>query len=192
MNKLHSYGFRAAALIVCGLGAYACGDDTGTGGAAAATGTTTTGVTSASSSTHASSASGSGTTTGSTAASTSSGGSGCSGATPVALKVKNYLSWCTVTVDGKAPVAGPDQTVCVAEGAIDVSAVANAGFVLGATPWHDTDGDTGDGELGTVTGTGQTASSATTVTVAGTADCAWVCCHTAGETDDCPTADQCP
>lgn len=189
MRALRSLCLKSSAVVVLGLTTFACGDDTATGGAGTTGTTTSTTVTSSKAST----ATGTGSTTSATGSSTSaSTGSGpaCSGATPVALTIKNYISWCNVTVDGNAPV-GADQTVCVAAGPIDVSAVAKAGFELGATPWHDTDGDTGNGEQGTITGTGQTASSAAVVTVSGTAACAWVCCETAGMMD-CPTTDQCP
>jgi hypothetical protein len=106
----------------------------------------------------------------------------------VTLTVKNILAWCDVTVDGNPASGLSSQTVCVASGKkVDLTAVAHTGFKLGNTPWHDTDGDTGSGEKGTVTGT----TSAATVTVTGTADCAWVCCEfTAG--GGCPTTDQCP
>jgi hypothetical protein len=116
----------------------------------------------------------------------------CTGATPVALTVKNFDSWCTVSVNGGAGSFLGQQTVCVAAGAtVDLSAVANVGFQLGNTPWHDTDGDSGGGEQGMVTGSGQTASSATTITVSGNADCAWVCCEFLNG-GGCPTTDQCP
>jgi hypothetical protein len=107
------------------------------------------------------------------------------------LTVKNYAAWCDVTVNGGTPSSALQQVVTVTPGVIPVSAVALGGFELGLTPWHNTDGDLGGGEQGQITGTGQTASSATTETVGLTADCVWVCCQTAGQTD-CPTTDQCP
>jgi hypothetical protein len=115
----------------------------------------------------------------------------CSGATPVSLTVKNYLSWCDVSVNGAAASAAPSQTTCVAAGSVPVTAQALPGFELGSRPWHHTTGDGGSGEQGTVTGSGQTATSATTVTVSGASACAWVCCETAGASD-CPSMDQCP
>jgi collagen type VII alpha len=176
----------ALVALLAGMG---CGDS-GTGGAGGATSSTGTSTTTSSS--KSSSGSGSTTTGGTATASTGTGTMGCSGATPVALKVKNFLSWCSVTVGTTAASSAAEQTICVASGAtVDVSAVANATFELGATPWHDTDGDTGNGEQGTITGTGQSASSAAKVTVMGTADGAWVCCQDAGMMD-CPTTDQCP
>jgi hypothetical protein len=107
------------------------------------------------------------------------------------LTVKNYLSWCSVTVNGGVASTAAMQIVDVAPGAIPVSAVAETGFQLGTTPWHDTDGDTGGGEQGTVTGSGQSASSATTATVATTPACVWVCCEFTGG-GGCPVDDQCP
>jgi hypothetical protein len=114
----------------------------------------------------------------------------CTGGT-AALTVKNYLSWCSVSVAGQPASAAGVQTVCVAPGTVALSATALAGFELGPAPWHRTDGDAGSGDLGTVTGTGQAASSATSVTVAATPACVWVCCPFTGGTG-CPATDQCP
>ena len=105
----------------------------------------------------------------------------CSGATPVALTVKNYLSWCDVSVAGRAASTAAAQTVCVAAGAVPLSATPSAGFELGPAPWHDTDDDHGAGDP----------ADATTVTVSGASDCAWVCCPFPDGTG-CPTTDQCP
>jgi hypothetical protein len=75
---------------------------------------------------------------------------------------------------------------------VAVTATANAGFILGTAPWHGTDGDTGNGEQGTLTGSGQSQQSAAVVTVSGTGtDCAWVCCPFPNGTG-CPTSNQCP
>jgi hypothetical protein len=117
------------------------------------------------------------------------GGNGCGSATPVALTVKNYLSWCAVTVGTGAPVQTDSQTVCVADGTVALSATPLPGFQLGVIPWHDTAGDTGSGDPGTVSG----GASTTTVVVSGAGTkCAWVCCDFADGTIGCPTADQCP
>jgi hypothetical protein len=84
------------------------------------------------------------------------------------------------------------QTVDItAAGTIDLDAVALQGFILGEDMWHHTDGDTGAGEPGTVTGTGQTASSAATVTVGDADACVWVCCPFP-DGSGCPATDQCP
>jgi len=107
------------------------------------------------------------------------------------LKVKNFDVWCSVIVDGHTASAAAEQNVAVTAGTIHVSAVALTGFILGSAPWHDTAGDTGAGDPGTVTGTGQSASSATTVVVGSGGKCVWVCCPFANGTG-CPITDQCP
>jgi hypothetical protein len=108
------------------------------------------------------------------------------------LTMKNYLAWCNVIVDGHAASTAAVQAVPVTAGTINVSATAaSATFILGAKPWHDTAGDTGAGDPGTVTGTGTAASSATTVVVGASGKCIWICCPFANGTG-CPTTDQCP
>ncbi len=124
------------------------------------------------------------------------GGSGGCGNGMVALTVKNYQSWCSFSVTPSSGVgitdfSGPETTVCVDPGSVDLSATALSGFILGSAPWHDTDGDTGSGDPGTVTGSGQSAKNSTTETVGSSNDCVWVCCpFTNGS--GCPTTDQCP
>ncbi|HTP50490.1 MAG TPA: hypothetical protein VMK42_07325 [Anaeromyxobacteraceae bacterium] len=125
----------------------------------------------------------------------SSNGSGggsqtCSGGTPAALTVLNYLGWCSVSVAGGAPSGSASITECVADGSVALAATALTGFELGSAPWHDTAGDHGSGDPGTVTGTGQSAKSSTTVSASGAAACAWVCCPFTNGTG-CPTTDQC-
>lgn len=133
-----------------------------------------------------------GTTTSGGTTSSSSGGMACSGNTPIELTVKNVLNWCDVSVNGAASSSLAEQKVCVAAGTYDLKATALAGFILGKTPWHDTDGDTGNGEQGNLMGTGQSQSSTAKITVSGTnPDCAWVCCPFPDGTG-CPTTDQCP
>jgi hypothetical protein len=111
----------------------------------------------------------------------------CASPTPVALTVKNYLSWCSVAVAGQPASTAVAQTLCVAPGRVPLTATPLPGFQLGPTPWHDTDGDRGAGDPGTLAGS----TSATTLTVAGTSACAWVCCPATNGTG-CPTTDQCP
>jgi hypothetical protein len=125
-----------------------------------------------------------GSSTGGAAGSTST----CSGSTPVALTIKNISSWCDVSVNGGAAWHDAEQTICVSQqDAVNLSASPLSGFILGSTPWHDTDGDTGNGDPGTVAN----GASSTTETPTGTTDCVWVCCpFTSGS--GCPTTDQCP
>jgi hypothetical protein len=99
--------------------------------------------------------------------------------------VLNYLSWCSVSVNGGAPSSSASQTVNVAPGTIPLTASPLSGFELGL--WHNTTGDTGSGTPGTVSGT----TSSATVVVGNAATCVWVCCpFTNGS--GCPTSDQCP
>src|SRR5580704_2591954 len=131
-------------------------------------------------------ASSGGSASGGGSSSGSSEGGGCSGATPIALTVNNYLSWCSVSVAGGAASSAASQTVCVASGSVDLTATALSGFVLGPDPWHGTSGDTGSGDPGTLSGMMSTAK----VNASGTAACAWVCCPFTNGTG-CPTMDQC-
>ncbi len=112
-------------------------------------------------------------------------GAACSGTTPVALTVKNYESWCSITVDSSPASSAAEDTVCVPDGSVSVTATALSGFQLG--DWHGTAGDTGSGDPGTVSGGTSTAM----VTVSGSSACVWVCCPFTGGSG-CPTTDQCP
>ena len=99
-----------------------------------------------------------------------------------------------MTVNGGTASSLAVQAIPVTAGTINLSAVALPTFELGPKPWHDTAGDTtGTGEQGTLTGTGQAQSSATTVVVGASGKCVWVCCpfQTPPGTG-CPTTDQCP
>jgi len=108
------------------------------------------------------------------------------------LTVKNYLSWCSLAVNGGTESTVATQTVNVMPGSITlVAKAASATFVIGPTTWHDTAGDTGTGDPGTIAGSGAATTSSTTVTVGATAKCVWACCPFANGTG-CPTTDQCP
>ena len=125
--------------------------------------------------------------------SSSSGSSGtCSGSTPVSLTLENFLTWCSVSVAGGAASSAATQTMCVAAGTVNLSATANPTFELGPAPWRGTSGDHGSGDPGTVTGSGQSAQSATTVAVSGSSACVAVCCPGVNGTALCPTTNQCP
>ncbi len=121
----------------------------------------------------------------------SGSGSACSGATPVALTVLNYLKWCSVTVAGGTPSIEASETVCVAKGTVDLAATpATSQFEIGPAPWHDTSADTGSGDPGTTSGSGTTETDKTTVDVTSGSKCVWVCCpFTNGS--GCPATDQC-
>ena len=124
-------------------------------------------------------------TAGTTTGGTSSTGGSTGGGGMQQLTVKNYLTWCSVTVNGGAASSLAAQTVSVAPGDITLTASPNSGFMLGL--WHHTSNDNGSGDPGTVSGTVSTA----TVTVGNAATCVWVCCPFTNGTG-CPTTDQCP
>jgi hypothetical protein len=108
------------------------------------------------------------------------------------LTVKNFDAWCSIAVNGGASSAAPSQIVNVMPGSITlVAKEASATFEIGPTTWHDTTGDTGAGDPGTIAGSGATETSSTTVTVGTAAKCVWACCPFANGTG-CPTVDQCP
>ncbi|HEY1555199.1 MAG TPA: hypothetical protein VGF94_10245 [Kofleriaceae bacterium] len=104
------------------------------------------------------------------------------------LTVKNYLSWCSISVNGGTASTNATMTAPItAPGSITLAATAGTGFELGPTPWHDTAGDTGTGDPGTVSNGTSTA----TVAVQAANKCVWACCPFPDGTG-CPTADQCP
>jgi len=158
------------------------GTDTGTGDDAATGSDTGTGNDTGSDT-------GTGTDAGADAGSDGAVDSGCTGSV---LTVKNYDSWCSVSVAGGPASSASLQTLCVNTAADLAATAASAAFQLGTAPWHHTTGDTGSGELGTVTGSGASAKSSTSAAIiAGAPKCVWVCCEFAGG-GGCPTIDQCP
>lgn len=106
------------------------------------------------------------------------------------LTVKNYLNWCSVTVNGGTASAAPQQQVFVAPGTYTLTATkASAAFTIGPKMWHHTDGDTANmGEDGTQASGTSTAM----VTVGTAATCVWVCCPFTNGTGCDGIADQCP
>jgi len=168
-----------ALTTVVGTGA-ACNGGSGTGGT---TGTTTTGTTATS--THATTGATTTTGTATTGATTTSTGGGTQ------LTVKNYLSWCNVSVNGGTASSAAVQTVTVPSGTVNLTATPLTtpapGFQLYAHTWHHTSGDTGPGEAGTVTGM----TSAATVMFPGT-KCVWVCCPNAGTVTAAAPEGDCP
>ncbi|MDB4959785.1 MAG: hypothetical protein JWO36_7354 [Myxococcales bacterium] len=107
------------------------------------------------------------------------------------LTVKNYLDWCSVTVNGGTASTAAVQVVNVLPGMIPLTAApASSAFALGPNMWHHTNGDTGSGDTGTVSG----GKSAAVVTVNTTAKCVWVCCPFANGTgcESTTVPEQCP
>ncbi|MEZ4369737.1 MAG: hypothetical protein R3B07_02900 [Polyangiaceae bacterium] len=174
-------------------GSSASGGTSGNGGSSGSAGASTGGSAGAATGGSAGASTGGSAGAGTGGSAGATGGTGGASCTGVELKVKNYLSWCSVSVAGEAASTAAEQTVCVPEGAVNLSATALSGFILGTAPWHNTDGDSGSGEQGTLSGSGQSRESAAVVTVSGggTSDCVWVCCPFDNGTG-CPTTDQCP
>ena len=112
------------------------------------------------------------------------------------LTVKNYISWCTVSINGTMTSIAPVQTVNLLPGTYTLVAKAkDATFQLGPNMWHHTTLDSGTGETGVVAGTGVGATSTVMVTVGSAAKCAWVCCPFSPNGNGCePNAvpEQCP
>ena len=107
------------------------------------------------------------------------------------LTVKNYLSWCSVSVDGgTASTAAVQMKPITSAGAKSlVATAASATFEIGPGMWHHTDGDTGSGEAGTVSGPMSTATVSVTTSAS---KCVWVCCPFANGTGCTGIAEQCP
>src|SRR5688500_15455050 len=57
-------------------------------------------------------------------------------ASGTALTVKNYLAWCSVSVNGGAASSASQQVVNVQPGTINLVASPLSGFALGANMWH--------------------------------------------------------
>jgi hypothetical protein len=104
--------------------------------------------------------------------------------------VKNYLSWCNVAVGNGAASKVAQQVVCAPVGTTSVSAAPLTGFELDPNgTWHGTDGDTGSGDMGTISNGTSTAN--VTIVSGTTTKCVWACCPFTGGTG-CPTTNQCP
>jgi hypothetical protein len=104
------------------------------------------------------------------------------------LTIRNYSSWCSVSVNESAFSMAAEQSVCV-QGTAHLAATATSGFILGDAPWHHTDGDSGNGEQGTLSGSGPAEQSAATKTLTSDA-CVWICCPFP-DGSGCPETDQC-
>ncbi len=185
LNTKNAVGIGlVVALAAVGVGAANCGDSGGSGGATTSTGTGT-GVTTATGTTSTGTASTTATGSGTTSSATGTGSSTSSGGANTLL-VKNYLSWCSVSVNGAAANTNATQSVTVSPGmVVPLTATGAPGFMIAPNMWHGVDDDSGTGATGTVTGT----TSAETVTVPAAGKCVFVCCPST--TEPCP-ASTCP
>jgi hypothetical protein len=109
------------------------------------------------------------------------------------LTVINAMTWCTITVQGPGggTFSGGQQIFNVPAGTVGLSLVPlNATFEIGPAPWHDTAGDMGSGDPGTVSG--NPPHDSTTVYVDAGATCVWACCPFSPGGGGCTTTQQCP
>jgi len=111
----------------------------------------------------------------------------------VTLTVKNYLAWCTVTINGGTASSNATVTASVTPGstATIVATPKNSSFVIGTDPWFGVTANDGGATTGTDTGEGSTETSTATVVVSGN-QCVSVCCGDAPAGTNCPTTNPCP
>jgi len=120
------------------------------------------------------------------------GGDGAGG--DVTLTVMNFLSWCSVTINGGAASSSPSMAASVATGstATIVATPSSSMFQIGADPWLGVTQDNGGAAPGMDNGTGTSETTTATVVVTGN-QCVSVCCQLPGNgPTPCPTTNPCP
>jgi hypothetical protein len=115
----------------------------------------------------------------------------------VTLTVLNFLSWCSVTINGGASSTAATVTASVASGSVATVVVtpASSAFQIGTDPWFGVDQNNGGAAGGTDVGSGTTETSTATVTITGTGttQCVSVCCQEPNMSPTpCPTTNPCP
>jgi hypothetical protein len=131
-----------------------------------------------------------GTEAGATEAGASDGGdAGCT-----TLKLYNFDTWCSVSINGAATSTSGTQSVCVTPGTISLVAEPNGdNFELGPDPWVyiSGTGGTDSGISGTIVGDGGVGSTSTTSVnvVAGAPGCVLVCCPFSSNGTGCTTSE---
>jgi hypothetical protein len=110
------------------------------------------------------------------------------------LTVMNFLSWCSVSVNGGAASTAATVTASVPTGAVATIAImpASSAFEIGADPWFGVAENDGGAAAGTDMGSGTTETSTATVFVSGN-QCVSVCCELPNNSPTpCPTTNPCP
>jgi fibronectin-binding autotransporter adhesin len=115
----------------------------------------------------------------------------------VTLTVMNFLSWCSVSINGGASSTGANATASVTGGstATIVITPASGAFQIGGDPWMGVDQNGGGPAPGVDVGSGSTETSTATVTITktGTTQCVSVCCQEPNNSPTpCPTTNPCP
>jgi hypothetical protein len=110
------------------------------------------------------------------------------------LTVMNFLSWCSVTINGGAASTGASVTASVASGSMVtlVATPASSSFMIGDNPWFGVTQNGGGAAPGMDNGTGTTETSTATVVVTGN-QCVAVCCQEPNNgPTPCPATNPCP
>ncbi len=130
---------------------------------------------------------------GATEASVPDGGTSDGG--NVTLTVMNFLSWCSVTINGGTASTGASVTSSVPVGStatIVATPAPNSSFQIGPDPWFGVTQNDGGAAAGTDNGSGATETSTATVVVTGN-QCVSVCCQEANNAPTpCPATNPCP
>jgi hypothetical protein len=108
----------------------------------------------------------------------------------VFVEVENVGGNCSVTIGDTRPTTQTEDLVGDYAINITVGLTASAlpGFTLGL--WHDTDGDKGSGDPGTLVDNLQGVEEReASLTLGDSPGCAWICCSSGSSA--CPTADPC-
>lgn len=121
---------------------------------------------------------------------TSEGGSGNG-----TLTVMNFLSWCSVTINGGTASTGASVTSSVPVGStatIVATPAPNSSFQIGPNPWFGVAENDGGAAAGMDNGAGATETSTATVIVTGN-QCVSVCCQEPNNSPTpCPATNPCP
>ena len=94
------------------------------------------------------------------------------------LTVMNFLSWCSVSINGGAASTNPSIMASIVAGgtATIVATPASSSFQIGADPWFGVGQNNGGAAPGMDNGTGASETSTATVVITGN-QCVSVCCQ---------------
>ncbi len=123
-----------------------------------------------------------------------SGTAADAGGVEATLTVMNFLSWCSVSINGGATSSAATVTTSVPTGAITTITItpASSAFEIGADPWFGVTQNDGGAAPGIDVGSGVTETSTATVFVSAN-QCVSVCCEEPNNSPTpCPTTNSCP
>jgi hypothetical protein len=129
------------------------------------------------------------------AAEASAADGGTSDGGSVTLTVMNFLSWCSVTINGGTASTGASVTASVPVGStatLVATPAPNSTFQIGPEPWFGVTQNDGGAAAGTDNGSGATETSTAMVVVTGN-QCVSVCCQEPNNSPTpCPATNPCP